>query len=130
MAVVGENKLLGKHSGDDTGATDAGAAYCLTRLPVSCFRLFSIRLPTLETVSARVQSPPRSDKVVIGAYLDDDAGAVDAGAVYVFDIVQTTTTDSLGNYSFTGLDAGAYTVAKSSSQGLPKHFPVAMARTS
>ena len=33
---------------------------------------------------------------------------INAGAAYVFDIVQTATTDSLGNYSFTGLDAESW----------------------
>ena len=40
----------------------------------------------------------------------DDAGGVDAGAAYVFSTVQTTSSDSAGDYSFQNLDPDTYEV--------------------
>ena len=48
-------------------------------------------------------------KVVIGARLDDTL-ATDTGTVYVFEGLSTAVTDADGNYTFTGLAAGAYRV--------------------
>ena len=99
-----------EHSYDDTAATDAGAAYLFDAVTGQLLQTFLSPTPEAGDRFGAGTVAASSDRVVIGAYLDDDAGTVDAGAAYVFDIVKTVTTDSLGNYSFTGLDAGSYTV--------------------
>ena len=107
---------------DDTGATDAGAAYLFDAVTGQLLQTFLNPTPDAGDRFGVGMLPPQRQSGHWGS-LDDDAGAVDAGAVYVFDIVQTATTDSLGNYSFAGLDAGSYTVREVVQPGFAQTSP-------
>ena len=92
VAISGSRLVVGA-SGDDTGAGNAGVAYV--------FDLAS-GTPTVPVVTLNNPAPASLDffghavaisgtRVVVGAYRDD-AGANDAGSVYVYDIGTATPT--------------------------------------
>jgi outer membrane protein assembly factor BamB len=82
VAAVGSNLLVGA-LGDDTGATDAGAAYLFDGKTGELLRTF--QKPTqsdYDWFGASVAAV--GNNVLVGAFLDD-TGATDAGAAYLFD---------------------------------------------
>ncbi len=69
-------------SGDDTGATDAGAAY-LFSTNGTLLTTFTNPTPAATDWFGYSVAAVGSDRVLIGAY-QDDTGATDAGAAYLF----------------------------------------------
>ncbi len=82
VAAAGDNVLVGAPL-DDTGATDAGAAYLFDGKTGALLQTF--RNPTRAANDwFGVSLAAVGSQVVVGAFLDD-TGAIDAGAAYVFD---------------------------------------------
>jgi hypothetical protein len=82
VAAVGQNVLIGAY-GDDTGASDSGAAYLFDGMTGALLRTFANPSPAASdyfgySVAAVGQN------VLIGAF-GDDTGATNAGAAYLFD---------------------------------------------
>ncbi len=73
--------LIGAHQ-DDTGATDAGAAY-LFSTNGTLLTTFTNPTPASADYFGISVAAVGSDRVLIGAYRDD-TGATDAGAAYLF----------------------------------------------
>ncbi|HEY9173613.1 MAG TPA: FG-GAP repeat protein, partial [Verrucomicrobiae bacterium] len=99
MVAVGNDRvLIGAHF-DDTGATDAGAAY-LFRTNGSLLVTFTNPTPAYNDSFGISVAAVGSDRVLIGAFLDD-TGATDAGAAYLF------TTNGVLLTTFTNPTAGS-----------------------
>jgi hypothetical protein len=92
VAISGTRVVIGA-SDDDTGALDAGSAYVYD---------LASGTPTVPLVTLANPTPAQSDsfgnavaisgtRVIVGAYLDD-AGALDAGSVYIYDLAGATPT--------------------------------------
>ena len=84
MAAFGNVVVVGAVV-DDTGATNAGAAYLFDLTSGQLLRTLNNPTPTLQDdfgYSVAISG----DLVAVGAPFHDEAGIVDAGAVYVFDI--------------------------------------------
>jgi hypothetical protein len=82
VAAVGNNVLLGAPY-DDTGATDAGAAYLFDGSTGNLLRTFQKPTPA-KSAGFGCSVALVGDNVLVGAY-GADAGATDAGAAYLFD---------------------------------------------
>ena len=82
VAAVGNNVLIGAWR-DDTGATDAGAAYLFDGSTGNLLRTFQKPTPA-EGDEFGWSVAAVSDNVLIGAPYDN-TGATDAGAAYLFD---------------------------------------------
>jgi len=82
VAAVGSDRVLIGAYLDDTGATDAGAAY-LFRTDGALWTTFTNPTPAASDRFGSAVAAVGSDRVLIGAYLDD-TGATDAGAAYLF----------------------------------------------
>jgi len=82
VAGVGADTVLIGAPRDDTGSPDAGAAY-LFSTDGTLLTTITNPAPGGDDYFGRAVSGVGSDKVLIGAYLDD-TGASDAGAAYLF----------------------------------------------
>jgi len=82
VAAVGDNVLIGARY-DDTGATDAGAAYLFDAATGELLQTFLNPTPQAGDAFGRAVTGV-GDKVLVGARYDD-TGAEDAGAAYLFD---------------------------------------------
>jgi len=82
VAAVGTDKVLISAYRDDTGATDAGAAY-LFSTNGTLLTTFTNPTPAAGDFFGRAVAAVGTDKVLIGAY-QDDTGATDTGAAYLF----------------------------------------------
>ncbi len=82
VAPLGGNVLVGAHN-DNTGATNAGAAYLFDASTSALLRTFLNPNPA-DDDDFGVSVAGLGGNVLVGAYLDD-AGATDAGAAYLFD---------------------------------------------
>ncbi len=82
VAGVGSDKLLIGASGDNTGATDAGAAY-LYGTDGTLLMTFTNPTPVISDLFGYAVAGVGADKVLISA-LRNDIGATDAGAAYLF----------------------------------------------
>jgi hypothetical protein len=82
VAAVGTDKVLIGAFQDDTGATDAGAAY-LFSTNGTLLTTFTNPTPAVSDNFGMAVAGVGTDKVLIGAYRDD-TGATDAGAAYLF----------------------------------------------
>ena len=82
MAAVGTDRVLIGAYGDDTGATDAGAAY-LFSTNGALLTTFTNPTPAACDCFGYSVAAVGTDRVLIGAYRDD-TGATDAGAAYLF----------------------------------------------
>lgn len=82
VAAVGTNVLVGAPF-DDAGATDAGAAYLFDGASGTLLRTFSNPTPAIGDWFG-VSVAALGSNVLVGAR-QDDTGATDAGAAYLFD---------------------------------------------
>jgi hypothetical protein len=82
VAAVGADKVLIGAYSDDTGATNAGAAY-LFGTNGTLLTTFTNPAPTRDDLFGLAVASVGSGRVVIGAY-QDDTGATDTGAAYLF----------------------------------------------
>jgi hypothetical protein len=82
VAAVGTDRVLIGAYGDDTGATDAGAAY-LFSTNGALLTTFTNPTPAVNDYFGYCMAAVGSDRVLIGA-VQDDTGATDAGAAYLF----------------------------------------------
>ena len=82
VTAVGANRVLIGAWGDDTGASDAGAAY-LFSTNGALLTTFTNPFPAYRDYFGCAVAALGSDWVLIGAYRDD-TGAIDAGAAYLF----------------------------------------------
>lgn len=82
VTAVGADKVLIGAYLDDTGATNAGAAY-LFRTDGTLLTTFAKPAPAHSDYFGYAVAAVGADKVLIGAY-QDDTGATDAGAAYLF----------------------------------------------
>ena len=82
VAVSGNLVVVGA-SGDDTGATDAGAAYVFDATTGNLLR--TLNNPTPAASDSFGSSVAVSGSTVVVGASGDDTGATDAGAAYVFD---------------------------------------------
>jgi len=82
VAAVGTDRVLIVASGDDTGATDAGAAY-LFSTNGTLLTTFTNPTPADGDFFGTSVAAMGSDRVLIGAF-KDDTGATNAGAAYLF----------------------------------------------
>jgi hypothetical protein len=84
LAAVGNDQVLIGDITDDTGHTNAGAAY-LFSTNGTLLTTFTNPAPGLSDLFGWSLTSVGDDKVLISAYADDD-GALDAGTVYLFDL--------------------------------------------
>ena len=82
VAAVGSDRVLIGADGDDTGALDAGAAY-LFSTNGTLLTTFTNPTPAASDYFGHSVAAVGSDRVLIGAY-QDNTGAADAGAAYLF----------------------------------------------
>ena len=82
VAAVGTDRVLIGAPDDDTGATDAGAAY-LFSTNGALLTTFTNPTPAADDYFGYSVAAVGTDRVLIGAY-SDDTGATDAGAAYLF----------------------------------------------
>jgi len=82
VAVVGSDRVLISADFDDTGATDAGAAY-LFSTNGALLTTFTNPTPAVSENFGRSMTVVGTDRVLIGAP-GDDTGATDSGAAYLF----------------------------------------------
>jgi len=82
VAAVGPDRVLIGHRGDDTGATDAGAAH-LFSTDGTLLITFTNPTPADYDVFGYSVASVGTDRVLIGA-IGDDTGTNDAGAAYLF----------------------------------------------
>jgi hypothetical protein len=82
VAALGSDRVVIGAYEDDTGGSDAGAAY-LFSTNGTLLTTFTNPTPALVDYFGWSVAAVGSDRVVIGAYLDD-TGAPDAGAAYLF----------------------------------------------
>jgi hypothetical protein len=83
VAFVDGNVLVGA-PGDDTGATDAGAAYLFDGNSGALLQTFLNPTPAASDRFGEAVAADPYDQVLVGAP-GDDTGATDAGAAYLFD---------------------------------------------
>jgi len=108
VAVSGNTVVVGAYW-DDTGATDAGAAYVFDA--VSGSLLWTLNNPTAATDDRFGSSVAISGStIVVGAYWDD-AGTSNAGAAYVFDAASGNLLRTLNNPTPASNDYFGYSVA-------------------
>jgi hypothetical protein len=88
VAVSGNTVVVGAYY-DDTGATDAGAAYMFDAATGVLLRTLVNPTPALEDFFGSSVAIS-GNTVVVGAYRDD-TGATDAGTAYVFDSARAPT---------------------------------------
>ncbi len=115
VAAVGSDRVLIGAHGDNTGATDAGAAY-LFSVSGSLLATFTNPTPAASDQFGIAVAAVGTDRVLIGAY-GDDTGAIDAGAAYLFSVetyAPGLVADSVSARSITtaSLEDGAVTAAK------------------
>jgi hypothetical protein len=84
VATVGNDRILIGANGDDTGATDAGAAY-LFSTNGTLLNTFTKPTPAVGDNFGTSVAAVGNDQVLIGAILDD-TGAFEAGAAYLFSL--------------------------------------------
>ena len=82
LAVVGSDRVLVGAYQDDTGATNAGAAYLFTT-NASLLTIFTNPTPAHSDYFGWSLAAVGGDRVLVSAYLDD-TGASNAGAAYLF----------------------------------------------
>jgi hypothetical protein len=82
VAAVGTDRVLISATGDDTGATNAGAAY-LFSTDGTLLTTFTSPTPAANDVFGLSVAAMGNDRVLIGAPYDD-TGATNAGAAYLF----------------------------------------------
>jgi hypothetical protein len=82
VAAVGSDRVLIGASGDNTGGTDAGAAY-LFSTNGTLLITFTNPTPAVGDGFGASVAAVGSDRVLIGAY-GDNTGATDAGSAYLF----------------------------------------------
>ena len=82
VAAVGTDRVLIGAYGDNTGATDAGAAY-LFGTDGTLLTTFTNPTPALGDYFGSSVAAVGTDRVLIGA-IQDDTGAADAGTAYLF----------------------------------------------
>ncbi len=104
VAAVGTDKVLISAYADDTGATNAGAAY-LFSTNGTLLTTFTNPTPADSDWFGYALSAVGPDKVLIGAY-QDDTGALNAGAAYLFSLngtlLATFTKTNLATYDSFG----------------------------
>ncbi|MBI1928346.1 FG-GAP repeat protein, partial [Candidatus Poribacteria bacterium] len=108
VSVDGDRVLVGAY-GDDTGATDAGAAYLFDAVTGVLLHTFTNPTPAggdLFGWSVSVDG----DRILVGAVLDD-TGASDAGAAYLFDAVTGVLLQTFTNSTPAGGDLFGYSVS-------------------
>ena len=107
---VGTNRVLIGAHGDNTGASEAGAAY-LYDLDGTLLNTYTNPTPSYDLFGWAL-SGVGSDKVLIGAYYDDTGGP-DSGSAYLYDLDGTLlktftnpTPDSLDRFGYAVSDVG------------------------
>ena len=112
VAVSGNTVVVGAYR-DDTGATDAGAAYIFDVATGNLLRTLANPTPASgDWFGSSVAI--FSNTVVVGAYADD-TGATDSGAAYIFDTTTGNLLRTLANPTPTAGDYFGYSVAVSAS---------------
>jgi len=112
VAVSGSTVVVGAY-GDDTGASDAGAAYVFDAASGNLLRTLDNPTPAASDWFGWSVAVSGST-VVVGAY-QDDAGATDAGSAHVFDAVSGTLLRTLSNPTPAVGDYFGYSLAVSGS---------------
>jgi hypothetical protein len=97
VAAVGDDRVLIGAYQDDTGATNAGAAY-LFRSDGTLLTTLTNPAPTADDGFGWSLAAAGNDRVLISAY-QDDAGATDAGVAYLFSIPTASTPRLAVNWS-------------------------------
>ena len=110
VAISGNTAVVGAHW-DDTGATDAGAAYVFDAATGSLLRTLNNPTPAASDKFGWSVAASGST-VVVGANLDD-TGATDAGAAYVFDAATGDLLQAINNPTIVSLDYFGTSVAVS-----------------
>jgi VCBS repeat-containing protein/predicted outer membrane repeat protein len=94
VAVSGNTVVVGAY-GDDTGATDAGTVYVFDATTGTLLHTLANPTPAIED-SFGFSVAVSGNTVIVGAY-QDDTGATNAGAAYVFDATTGTLLHTLAN---------------------------------
>ncbi len=102
VAAVGTDRVLIGAMGDDTGATDAGAAYLFGTNGV-LLTTFTNPTPAVRDWFGMSVAAVGTDRVLIGA-IGDDTGATNTGAAYLFStngaLLTVFTNPTPGNYDY------------------------------
>ncbi len=112
VAISGSTVVIGAYR-DDTGATDVGAAYAFDAATGNLLRTLNNPTPAVSDYFGYSVAVSGST-IVVGAY-QDDAGATDAGAAYVFDAATGNLLRTLNNPTPAASDIFGYSVAVSGS---------------
>jgi len=109
VAAVGNDRLIVGAPSDNTGATDAGAAY-LFSTNGTLLTTFTNPTPAYQDSFGISVAAAGTDQVLIGAHRDD-TGAIDAGAAYLFTtsgtLVKTITNPAPEAYDWFGFSVAA-----------------------
>ena len=90
VSVSGDTAVMGAHSDDHAGGTDAGSAYVFVRTAGGWTQ--QAKLTASDAAASDyfgVSVSVSGDTAVIGANQDDHAGGTNAGSAYVFDLCAT-----------------------------------------
>jgi len=112
VAVSGSTVVVGAYS-DDTGATDAGAAYVFDATTGNLLQTLNNPTPA-SSDQFGMSVAVSGSTVVVGAY-SDDTGATDAGAAYVFDAATGDLLQAINNPTLTSSEYFGSSVAVSGS---------------
>ena len=90
VAVSGDTVVVGAWFDDDAGGEDAGSAYLFTRSGAPGSEVWTEQKKLTASDAAAFDDFGRSvavsgDTVVVGSYVDDNAGGEDAGSAYIFE---------------------------------------------
>ncbi|MFQ5750863.1 MAG: hypothetical protein ACE5HI_02605 [bacterium] len=84
VAILGDKVIIGA-SGDNTGATNSGSVYLFDKNTGALLDTISNPTPAVND-NFGYSIVPSQNRLTIGAWGSDDAGASQSGAVYVFDL--------------------------------------------
>jgi hypothetical protein len=108
VAISGNNVVVGA-DGDDTGATDAGTAYIFDATTGNLLRTLANPTPAVSDYFG-YSVAISGNTVVVGAY-QDDTGATNSGAAYIFDATGNNLLRTLTNPTPAGNDYFGNSVA-------------------
>jgi hypothetical protein len=85
VSLSGETALIGARSDDHAGGTDAGSTYVFVRNGTAWFHQAKLMASDAAALDEFGRSAHvRGNTAIVGAWLDDHAGGVDAGSAYIF----------------------------------------------
>jgi outer membrane protein assembly factor BamB len=123
VAISGNHAIVGAYQEDDAGGTDSGKAYIFDVNTGAL--LYTLDNPNAYSTSAGdrfgFSVAISGNRVIVGAYSEDDAGGATSGKAYIFDVTSGSLLHTLDNpnlYSTSANDYFGYSVAISGNRAI------------